>query len=556
MKKLIYVIPVFIIVFSSIKSSAQFRKKYEVIIDYHDFDKLYNKHDFYGDIFRYNQKNSTNKTRIQSVKKGEFPQNGIKLDVNLFRNESIELKFYLSRKGKDDKIDTYHQTITSEELELNGRIDFSLSSKDWNNKSYSTEEFMNYLASLIQTREQEVIMDASLHSKLTSLPLGTFIFIDKENLQNIQQYRIPEFNEIKIDSSIPQSALMMKYSKVVSKEMDGSIHASFSQNKIMASVKSVVESSDFVELSMNLDKFHRKYVENVGAVHFKYLTEDESKLNDWFKDKIEIINSADNKTRYELHFTTGYKLIDELKITYNSYKDLSNQTEVDLDIYEVVTAGGGAKFTKYKSVKDTLVASNYLVDVETENMTNTFYRLADFYKIKEGTHNKTKLLKSQLKYSENSIKNNIELFKSTYNDFLNQYSNKNLPIDEHFVKLDCLDNCVNKIIPISNIMKGYDIDIITLIYELYLNEKYKFLSEEEKRTRVIISSQNILKSKFYITKDIASEIVATYAAINYLNSQLNNDNPLSFKAYMEEYINSDDYKNSGRPLSKLLLGAL
>jgi hypothetical protein len=348
----------------------------------------------------------------------------------------------------------------------------------------------------------------------------------------------------------------MKYSKVVSKENDGSVHASFSSNKIMASVESVIKSSEFVELSMNLDKFHREYIKNIAAVHFNYLTEDELKLDDWFKDKIAIINSAKNKHRYELHFTTGYKLIDELKITYNSYKDFSNQTEVDLQVYEVVSAGGGIKLTKYKSVKDTLIARNYLVDVETENMTKTLYRLADFYKVKQESQNKSELLNSQLKYSESALNENIGLFKSTYNDFLDQYGNKNLPIEEDFATLNCSENCIEKIIPISKIMKGYDIDIVSLIYESYLGEKYSFLNDEEKKTRVIISSQNILKSKFYIIKDVASEVVATYAATSYIKSQLNNDNPLSFRAYMEEYINSEDYKNAGRPLSKLILDAL
>ena len=236
--------------------------------------------------------------------------------------------------------------------------------------------------------------------------------------------------------------------------------------------------------------------------------------------------------------------------------NFSNQTDVDLQVHDIVSAGGGIKLTKYKSVKDTLVASNYLVDVETENMTNTLYRLADFYKVKKETHNKSKLLKSQLNYSKSTLNENISLFKSTYNDFLDQYRNKNLPVDEDFETLDCSENCTEKIIPISKIMKGYDIDIVSLIYEYYLGEKYSFLNDEEKKTRVIINSQNILKSKFYIIKDVASEVVATYAAISYINSQLNNDNPLSFKAYMEEYINSEDYKNAGRPLSKLILDAL
>ena len=275
MKRILFFVNILVLIFTANSVNAQFRGKHEIEIVYENFEKLYNKHDFYGEIYRYNQKNSSNKTLIQKINRGDFPQNGLKLDVNLSKNESVELKFYLSSKNKEDKIGTYHKTLTIEDIDQNNRISFELETSNWNKESYSTEEFMKFLASIIQTREQKAILDASLYSKLSSLPLGSYVFIDNENPQNIQKYQLTEYEVLEIDSTIPQSSLIMKYSKVVSKEKDGSVHASFSSNKIMANVESVIQSSDFVELSMNLDKFHREYIKNIAAVHFKYLTEDE-----------------------------------------------------------------------------------------------------------------------------------------------------------------------------------------------------------------------------------------------------------------------------------------
>lgn len=556
MKKCFLILVVLVYSLTVFEVNAQFRNKHEIKIEYSDFDKLYNKHDFYGEIYRYNKKDVSDKSLIHKVERGTFPKNGLILNVNLFKNESLELKFYLSRKGHDNKIDTYHETISTEDLELDQTVTFSFTTNEWNEKSYSTQEFMTFLASMIQTREQEAVMDVGLHSKLTSLPLGSFVFIDKENPNDIKKFVLPEFSTAEIDSSIPKSALLMKYSKVIHKEKNGSIHASFSRNKIMASIQSVVESSDFVELNMNLDKYHKRYVKNIGAIHLKYLTEDESKLDEWFKDKIETINSADDRTRYELHFTSGHKLIDELKITYNSYKNFSKQIDVDLELFDIVTANAGGKMIRYKSTKDTLVASNYLVDVETENLSNTLYRLANYYKLKEEVSNKVTLLRSQLEYSQTALKNNIKLFEANYNEFLNQYEGKNLPINEDFSTVNCSDsNCVTKILMISILMKKYDIDIASYIYELFLKEKYDFLKEDERKTKLIINSQNILKYKFYLIKDIASEVVASYAAIKYINSQLNYDNPLSFSSYVKELVNSEDYR-SGTPLAKFILEAL
>lgn len=556
MKKMIFC--AFLFSFVQYNIEAQFRKNYELKIEFEDFDKFYSYHDFHGQIVRVNQKNTSQKETLHNIHKGDFPQNGRKFDIKLGKNEDLELKLILSRKKSNEKIQEYFETLSRIDIEENPVIRFKIKADEWKEDALSTKGFVTFLKSIVLSREQKALIDDAHYSKLSSLPLGTYVFIDKKNPNNIQRFRLKEFENIEIDSTIPTSSLVMAFKKIVKKETNGKVDVSFNQSGIFASIQSIIESSDFVELNMNLNNYYKKYIKNIGAIHFKYLTTDKDSIDDWFLDKINTINKENDKNRFELHFTTGYKLIDELKITYNSYKKFENENNIDLNIYNVVTANGGAKLTRFKSVQDTTIASDYLIDVETENLTTTFLNLAELYKLQADLQEKDQIASTRITYAEEKLKDMYSVFKESFNKFLKQYRDKGLPIEEDFNSINCkLDSiCIEEVFSLSRDLRIYDADLLSSLYENYLYGKYENLNDPKFKAKTVSNSLNILKSRFLFIREIAFELIAIKGSLDLFKSQINGRSPLSFKDFLEDYIGSDEYKNSGNPIPEYIINSI
>ncbi len=526
---------------------AQPRRRYQVKIQLTDYLKFKSNHYFYGDLIRVNKINSTERTILHQIRQGDYPDNGLNLDVRLHNNENLELRFYLVSKNGNDRIETFHKIYSTIELESEDTIFFEIPTSEWESSSLTTKDFIKFIKSTIFSREQKALTNSSLYSELSSLPLGAYVFVDKTT-GNIEKLELQEFDTLSFNETIPKDQIFLKYNKIIRKEDNGSIDASFNKAGIFASISSIIQNSDFVEISMSLDSYYKKYIKNVGAIQTKYLTSDPTTLHPWFQDKIERINSSNNI--YELHFTTGYKLIDKLDLNYNSYKKFESENNIDLQLYEVVTAEAGAKFTRFRSTKDTTLIKDYLVDVETENLTESLYNLAGFYQQSESEESIKSNRQNKLKAAELRLEDEIKIFKPNYNNFLKIYQPQTIGGLISFLELNCdINDCLAEAVGVFNDLQTDDFSgTITSEHQFFLLSKFSNISNKEIVDRAILLNSNLLKTKLDFLISVANEASAIQGTVILLKSQLESDSPISYTDFLKKYYKDNNLGRANGPV--------
>jgi hypothetical protein len=358
-------------------------------------------------------------------------------DIKLSKNSFVYFKFYLKKNNEyADSTEWIKQKpevnkLLDEQGEKEKKLDVAVSfTKEKNDfgKAVDVKDFLDDLKRLLINNSLEQLQDSSQFVISQQPSLGTFIFWNKAD-NSIDSYAEETLSVDKLgtDSKI-KNRIDASVTKFVKHDLNTS--AKLSTIGPLKSLSVSLSKCKYSEITVTLKNLANRKLKDYGVRHMNLVAADSP--NVFFRNCFSKLKNVSNNSlsNYKLFFVSNLVTLDSLISTVKKYNQYELGTDIDVKAAQIFKLDVDGKLSASKTYEEQLVASDFFISFEVDDISSYLYAKAEQYNEKKRSDALLKQYEQSKKFYAEKKTEEAKKLVSLYKTFYDELSSTIYPDGE------------------------------------------------------------------------------------------------------------------------------